>query len=487
MAKESMIRRNNNSYDAVIVGAGANGLAAAVRLALEGFSTLVVERNSTVGGSARSEYLTLPGFLHDVCSAVHPLALASPFLESLGLQKYGLEFIQPELPVAHTIACGIAVAMHRSVAETAAGLESDAISYRRLFEPLVTKLRSLTSEFLRPILHVPRDPWTWMRFSLAGLAPANYLAKRRFAGEPARALFAGLAAHGCVPLEAPGSAAFGLVLGMLGHGTGWPIPRGGTQAISNALAALLLSLGGKIETGIEVRRLEDLPQARVVLLDLTPHQFVQIAGERLPAHYRRRLQRFRYGPAVFKIDYALRDPIPWSSEICRRAGTVHLGGTLREVAAAERAVSDGRHPEQPFVLLVQPTVWDPTRAPSGCHVAWAYCHVPNGSSLDMTGRIEDQIERFAPGFRDCVLSRHMMQPADLEKHNPNLIGGSISGGANDIAQLIARPVLSLKPYRTAISGVYLCSSSTPPGPGVHGMCGLHAATTALQDVLLRHR
>jgi phytoene dehydrogenase-like protein len=425
----------------------------------------------------------LPGFLHDVCSAVHPLAVASPFLDSLGLQKYGLEFIQPELPVAHTIARGLTVAMHRSVAEAAAGLESDANSYRRLFEPLVTKRESLTSEFLRPVLHLPRDPCTWMRFSLMALGSASYLAKRHFAGEPARALFAGLAAHGCLPLEAPGSAAFALVLGMLGHGVGWPIPRGGTQAISNALAALLQSLGGKIETGTEVKRLEDLPRARVVLLDVTPRQFIQIAGDRLPTRYRYRLQRFRYGPAVFKIDYALKDPIPWSSEICRRAGTVHLGGTLQEVAAAERAVAEGRHPEHPFVLLAQPTIFDPSRAPAGCHIAWAYCHVPNSSSLDMTSRIEDQIERFAPGFRDCILSRHIMQAADLEKHNPNLIGGSINGGANDIAQLIARPVLSLNPYRTPLSGVYLCSSSTPPGAGVHGMCGFHASTRALQDVL----
>jgi len=366
-------------------------------------------------------------------------------------------------------------------------LESDGNSFRRLFEPLVTKRKSLISEFLHPVLHVPRAPNTWARFSFSALLPASYLAKRRYTGEPARSLFAGLAAHGCLPLEMPGSAAFALVLGMLGHGVGWPIPRGGTQAISTALAALLQSLGGKIETGVEVRRLEELPRARAVLLDVTPRQFIQIAGDRLPIGYRHRLQRFRYGPAVFKIDYALKESIPWSSEICRRAGTVHLGGTLQEVAAAERAVADGRLPERPFVLLVQPTIFDPSRAPSGCHVAWAYCHVPNSSSFDMTSRIEDQIERFAPGFRDCVLGRHTMQPADLEKHNPNLIGGSIDGGANDLAQLIARPVLSLNPYRTALTGVYLCSSSTPPGPGVHGMCGFHAATRVLQDVLPENR
>jgi phytoene dehydrogenase-like protein len=478
-----MNQRDSGTYDAVVVGAGTNGLAAAIRLAQAGLSTLVVERNLEVGGSARSGYLTLPGFLHDICSAVHPLAAASPFLDSLRLQRYGLEFIQPGLPMAHPIAKDLTVAMHLSVRETAANLGADANSYRRLFEPLVSRRRSLTSEFLRPILHLPRDPYAWARFAWAALKPASYVAKRHFSGEPARALLAGLAAHSTLPLEATGSAAFALVLGMLAHTVGWPIPRGGAQAISNALADYLQALGGKIETDVLVTRLEDLPRARVILLDLTPHQFLQIAGDKLPSRYRHRLRRFRYGPAVFKVDYALRDPIPWSSEICRRAGTVHLGGTFREIAAAERAVANGRHPEQPFVLLAQPTLFDPTRAPAGCHIAWAYCHLPNSSTCDMTNRIEAQIERFAPGFRDCVLSRHVMQPADLEKGNPNLVGGSINGGANNLAQLIARPILGRNPYRTPLSGVYLCSSSTPPGAGVHGMCGFHAATTALQDVL----
>jgi phytoene dehydrogenase-like protein len=478
-----MGQRENSSYDAVVVGAGTNGLAAAIRLAQTGFSTLVVERNSEVGGSARSGHLTLPGFLHDICSAVHPLAAASPFLDSLRLQSHGLEFIQPNLPLAHPITRDLAVALRRSVAETAANLNTDANSYRKLFEPFVSRRRSLTSEFLRPILHWPRDPYIWARFALTALKPASYVAKRHFSCEPARALFAGLAAHSFLSLGAPGSAAFALVLGMLGHAVGWPIPRGGAQAISNALARHLQALGGKIETGVSVTRLEDLPRARVILLDLTPYQFLQIAGNKLPSRYQHQLRRFRYGPAVFKVDYALRDPIPWKSEICRVAGTVHVGGTFREIALAERAVANGRHPDQPFVLLAQPTLFDPVRAPAGCHIAWAYCHVPNGSTQDMTSRIEAQIERFAPGFRDCVLSRHAMGPTDLEKHNPNLIGGSISGGANDLAQLIARPIFSRNPYRTPLAGVYLCSSSTPPGGGVHGMCGFHAATIALHDVL----
>jgi len=478
-----MIRRESYSYDAIVVGAGTNGLAAAVRLAQAGLSTLVVERNPEVGGSARCGHLTLPGFLHDICSAVHPLAVASPFLDSLKLQNYGLEFVQPELPLAHPITGDLTVALHRSVAETAAKLGADANSYRRLFEPLVFRRRTLTSEFLRPIVHWPRDPYAWARFGLAALKPASYVAKRQFSGEPARALLAGLAAHSCLTLGALGSVAFALVLGMLGHSVGWPIPRGGAQAISNALANCLRALGGKIETQVSVSSLEDLPGSRVVLLDLTPRQFLQLARDKLPSRYRRGLERFRYGPAVFKVDYALSGPLPWSSEICRKAGTVHLGGTFREIAAAEREVASGREPEQPFVLLTQPTLFDPTRAPRGCHIAWAYCHVPMGSNYDMASRIEAQIERFAPGFRDCVLSRHAMGPADLESHNPNLVGGSITGGANDLAQLVGRPVLTRSPYRTPLAGVYLCSSSTPPGGGVHGMCGFHAATTALHDVL----
>jgi len=470
------------SYDAVVVGAGINGLAAAIRLAQNGISTLVLERSPVVGGCARTEYRTLPGFLHDICSAVHPLAAASPFFQSLDLEKHGLEFIQPEVPLAQPITSRLATALYRSVKETAAGFGLDGIRYRKLFEPFVQHWKSLTSEYLRPILHIPRDPYNWTRFALTALSPASLLAKIQLSGDPARALLAGLAAHSSLPLEAPGSGGFALVLGVLGHAVGWPIPRGGAQAISNALANVFRTLGGKIETGVTITCLEDLPKTRVALLDVTPRQFLEIAGERLPNRYRRQLRRFRYGPAVFKIDYALGEPIPWSSAICRKAGTIHLGGTYEEIATAEREVVEGRDSERPFLLLAQPTLFDSSRAPAGRHVAWAYCHVPVGSTVDMTDRIEAQIERFAPGFRDCVLSRYVMRPRDLEEHNPNLVDGSINGGANDLAQLIARPVFSFKPYRTPLKGVYLCSSSTPPGGGVHGMCGYHAATAALQEL-----
>ena len=474
--------RVSDSYDALIVGAGTNGLAAAVCLAQKGLSTLVLERNPVVGGCARTELLTLPGFLHDICSAVHPLALASPFFESLELKQYGLEFIQPEVPLAQPITADRATALYRSVKQTSAAFGSGAIRYRRLFEPFVQQWKSLTSEYLRPILHFPRDPYNWARFALMALSPASLLAKTQLSGEPARALLAGLAAHSALPLEAPGSGGFALVLGLLGHAVGWPIPREGSQAISNALASAFLALGGKIKTGVTIARLEDLPRARVALLDVTPRQLLKIAGDRLPDWYRRQLRRFRYGPAVFKVDYALTEPIPWTSEICRNAGTIHVGGTYEEIAAAERAVAAGGHPEQPFLIVAQPTLFDPGRAPAGGHVAWAYCRVPIGSTLDMTDRIDDQIERFAPGFRDCILKRHVMRPVDLEEHNPNLIDGSITGGANDLAQLVARPVLSSNPYRTPLKGLYLCSSSTPPGGGVHGMCGYHAAMAALKEL-----
>jgi phytoene dehydrogenase-like protein len=472
----------SDGYDAVVVGAGANGLAAAVCLAQKGLSTLVLERNPVVGGCARTEYRTLPGFLHDICSAVHPLAAASPFFESLELKQYGLEFIQPEVPLAQPISADRATVLYRSVKQTAAGFGSAAIRYRRLFEPFVQQWKSLTSEYLRPILHFPREPYNWARFALMALSPASLLAKTQLSGEPARALLAGLAGHSTLPLEAPGSGGFALVLGLLGHAVGWPIPRGGSQAVSNALADAFRALGGKIETGVTIARLQDLPRAPVTLLDVTPRQFLEIAGDKLPDWYRRQLRRFRYGPAVFKVDYALKEPIPWLNEICRRAGTIHVGGTYEEIAAAERAVATGKHPDQPFLIVAQPTLFDTSRAPAGGHVAWTYCHVPVGSTLDMADRIEAQIERFAPGFRDCILKRHVMRPDDLQKHNPNLIDGSITGGANGLAQLVARPVLSFNPYRTPLKGVYLCSSSTPPGGGVHGMCGYNAATAALKEL-----
>ncbi len=442
----------------------------------------MLEANVTIGGGTRSAELTLPGFVHDVGSAIHPLGVGSPFFTSLPLDRFGLEWIQPDIPLAHPLDDGMAAALHRSVGKTADRLNDDG--YRRLMQPLVRDWKNLAEEFLRPMLRLPKHPFLLARFGAAAFWPASVLAKALFKREESRALFAGMAAHSFLPLEAMASAAFGLVLGMAGHAVGWPLPRGGSQAIADALAGYLRELGGKIEVNQRVDTLEQLPNARAILLDVTPWQFVRMARDRLPSRYRRRLERFRHGPGVFKVDYALSVPIPWMAEQCRRAGTVHVGGTLAEVAAGEREVAQGSHPERPFVLVAQQSVFDGTRAPRGQHTLWAYCHVPLGSVVDMSQRIEQQIERFAPGFRDCILARHRTTAADLEKTNANLIGGDINGGAANLAQLIARPVLSATPYRTPVPGVYLCSSSTPPGGGVHGMCGYHAARAALRDVFV---
>ena len=472
---------NRLSYDAVVVGSGPNGLAAAIRLAQAKLSVLVVEANDTVGGGTRSAELTLPGYVHDVCSAVYPLGVGSPFFRHLPLQKYGLSWVQPELPLAHPLENGQAAVLRRSVADTAAGLGQDRGSYEALMTPLVSNWEALAGEFLQPLLHKPGHPLLLARFGLRALAAATALATSRFQGAEARALFAGLAAHSFLPLEQRASAAFGLVLGMMGHAVGWPLARGGSQHVADALAAHLRALGGEIATHVRVESLDQLPLARATLLDVTPLQLLLIAGDKLPASYRRRLEAYRYGPGVFKADYALSSPIPWKAPACSGAGTVHVGGSLAEVAAAEREVAEGKLPERPFVLVVQPSRFDPTRAPEGKHTAWAYCHVPNSSSFDMTERLENQIERFAPGFRDCVLARHVMNCEELERRNANLVGGDISGGAMDLWQIAFRPVPGLTPFRIPVPGLYLCSSSTPPGGGVHGMCGFHAAEAALRD------
>lgn len=481
-----------SSYDAVVVGAGPNGLAAAIRIAAAGMRVLVLEAGDRPGGGSRSAALTLPGFVHDVCSAVHPLGAGSPFFASLPLRRHGLEWVHPDVPLAHPLDGDTAV-LSRSLAATAAGLGEEGLAWRRLFGPLVRDWPVLRRDVLGPALRMPRHPLLLARFGLRAVLPATVLTRGQLTGPRSAALFAGLAAHGLMRLDRPPSAAFGLLLGLLGHAVGWPFPRGGAQALSDALAAHLAERGGRIVTGRRVTALAALPPSRVVLLDTTPQQAVRIAGGLLSPLLRARLRRYRHGPGVFKVDYALDGPVPWRDPAVSRAGTVHVGGTAEEIAAAEAEVAAGRHPQRPFVLVAQPSTFDVTRAPAGGHTLWAYCHVPNGSAVDMTGRLEAQIERFAPGFRDRVTARHTLDTAGLEAYNAAYPGGDISGGAHDRLQAVVRPRLSPHPYRLRRPdgdgpGIYLCSAATPPGAGVHGMCGFHAAGTALADLtVLRGR
>jgi phytoene dehydrogenase-like protein len=466
--------------DAVVVGSGPNGLAAAVTLARAGLSVTVIEGAGTPGGGCRTEELTLPGFHHDVCSTVHPLAAASPFFREAGLAARGVRLLTPKVAFAHPLDGGQAAAVTGSVDETASDLGADAAAYRRLLEPLVRDADSIVPAILAPLRSVPAHPLAVAGFGLRGLLPATLLA-RRFQTEAARALIAGVAAHSIQPLSAPVTGGFGLLLAMLAHSAGWPVVAGGSARLVDALTAELAELGGEVATGCWIRRLEELPPARTVLLDLSPRQLAELAGDRLPTRYARAMRRFRYGPGVCKVDWALAEPVPWAAPACRDTATVHLGGTFEEIAASEADVAAGRHPDRPYCIVTQPGVVDPSRAPAAQQTLWGYCHVPAGSTTDMTDRIETQIERFAPGFRDIILARSVRTAAQEEQHNPNYVGGDINSGAGTLRQTVFRPAARWNPYRTPLPGVYLCSSSTPPGGGVHGMCGAWAARTALAD------
>ncbi len=468
--------------DAVVIGAGPNGLAAAITVAQAGRSVAVFEAGDTAGGGTRTAELTLPGFRHDVCSAIHPLGLASPFFRTIPLHEHGLRWIQPPAALAHPLDDGTAVLVSQDLRATADQLGPDAAAYLRVFGPLADNWQALLAEILGP-LRLPRRPFLMARFGWLAIQSARGLAVRRFRDVRAQALFAGLGAHSMLPLKATVSAAAGLVEGTLAHAVGWPMAAGGSQKITDALVSLLGSLGGQIVTGRRITTLDELPPAAAVFFDTSPTELIRIAGERLPAGYRRRLSRFRYGPGVFKLDWALDGQVPWAAESCRQAATVHLGGRLEEIAEAEATVGRGEHPERPFIIFAQQSLFDPARAPQGKHTAWGYCHVPNGSTVDMTDRIEAQIERFAPGFRSRILARHSRNSAEMEHYNANYIGGDINSGIQDLGQLWTRPVARLSPYTTPVSGLYLCSSSTPPGGGVHGMCGYHAARAALSRSL----
>lgn len=467
-------------FDSIVVGSGPNGLAAAITMQQAGLSVLLIEGKDTIGGGMRSAELTLPHFVHDVCSAIHPLAIGSPFFKSLPLSDHGLKFIQPELAAAHPFDDGQAAALFCSVEQTAQSLKEDGTAYHKLVNPYVENWSRLSKDLLAPF-HFPEDPIGMARFGLKALPSATTTAKR-FRSQKARGLWAGMAAHSMQPLTNMTSSAIALTLLTVGHIEGWPIPEGGSQAIAHALAAHFVSLGGTIQTNFYVRSLDQLPTSNAVLFDVTPKQLLEIAGEKFSAFYKWQLKRYRYGMGVFKIDWALDGPIPFSAPECRKAGTVHLGNTLEEIVTSEQFTFSGKHTEKPFVLLAQQSLFDATRAPEGKQTAWAYCHVPFGSEKDMTATIEQQVERFAPGFKDLILERHTMNSAQMEAYNPNYIGGDINGGLMDIGQLFTRPALRASPYKTSAKGIYICSSSTPPGGGVHGMCGYHAAKKALKDI-----
>lgn len=478
---------SSSDYDAVVVGSGPNGLAAAITLQKEGLSVLLIEGKDVIGGGLTSAELTLPGFVHDVCSAIHPLAIGSPFFNTLPLADHGLDYIFPDLAAAHPFDDGTAAVLGSSLEETARLLGQDEQAYLSLFGPLVKDWPDIAADVLGP-LHFPKHPIAMAKFGLNALTSSTYLA-RRFKTKEAKGLWAGMAAHAIQPLTNLTTSAIALVLMTAAHLKGWPIPVGGSKEIANALSSYFISLGGRLETGRYIKSLNELPSSKIVLFDVTPKQLLQIAGHKFSTIYKWQLERYRYGMGVFKIDWALDGPIPFTALEARKAGTVHIGNTIDEIKLSEQLSWQGKHAEKPFVLLAQQSLFDDTRAPEGKHTAWAYCHVPNGSTKNMTSVIEQQVERFAPGFRELILARHTMNTAQVEEYNPNYIGGDINGGVIDLGQIFTRPALRSSPYRTSTKGLYICSSSTPPGGGVHGMCGYHAAKTALKDnfsIILRN-
>ena len=468
----------SKTRSACVIGAGPNGLAAAIVLAQAGLSVDVYEAQPIAGGGARTMELTLPGFQHDFGSAVHPLGIGSPFFSSLPLHTYGLEWIQPRAAAAHPLDDGSAVTLEHSLDDAALELGSDGAAWRRLFEPFAARWKAFTEDALQPIQPLPRHPFLLAKFGLAAIHSARALANSKFRKARSMALFAGIAAHSVLSLDAPFSSAAALMLGTAAHAVGWPIPKGGAGSITRALCGYLGQFGIEVQNSRPVDSLAALPKCDLTLCDVTPSQLLRISGSRLSSSYCRQLEKYRYGPGVFKVDYALSSPIPWKAGECKRSTTVHVGGSFDEIAASEYDMSRARHSDRPFVLLTQPSLFDASRAPEGKHTAWAYCHVPNGSNFDMLERVESQIERFAPGFRDCVLARHVLRPADLEAMDANLVGGDIVGGASNMWQMLFRP--TWHQYATSTSDIYLCSASTPPGGGVHGMCGYNAATLAIR-------
>ncbi|SMO78533.1 phytoene desaturase family protein [Fodinibius sediminis] len=465
--------------DAIIIGSGPNGLAAGIRLAEEGLSVKIFEKEPTIGGGTRTLELTAPGFRHDICSAIHPMAKASPFLSRLPLEEYGLEWIHPEVPVAHPLDDQPAGALFRSLDRTVDRFGKDGHTYRRWVSPFIDSWDELLKDILAPFSPIPYNPVLMARFGLKALRSAGGFAKR-YQTEKARAVFAGIAAHGIMPFDAPATAAIGLVLGIAAHTVGWPYPKGGSHAITQAMGTYFKSLGGTIETGVTITSVDDFGHAGVILFNTTPRQILDITGNKLPLSYIQKLRKYQYGQGVFKLDFALSDPIPWSDKLCRKAGTVHVGGTLEEIARSEKQSASGQLPEKPYVLVAQQSLGDKSRAPSGNHTGWAYCHVPNGAAEDMTEPIITQIERFAPGFRDCIINMHRTNAQEMQAYNPNYIGGDINGGRADISQLFTRPAGLFDPYHIPKSNMYIASSSTPPGGGVHGMCGYHAAESVLR-------